>query len=303
MSTPRPNDSVHRYSLTEWENIQSILKQYGHCLVARKMYSHPQQLQQNLLHWNIRPSQYIFGQSPRHKLHSVVYTATEYPPTETIPLHHELSYTAQAPRYLALYCQRPAETGGETPLLDGGEFLEIAPRKLLQPFLEHGLIYHKCMPEQAGLGKTWVDHFETTDRAQVEYVLQQNNAVSHWHADGALSIKIHRPAVHVHPSTNRPVWFAQPTLWHLSRLGVRGQFLRARLPSDRLPVHVTYGDGTEIPTDTLVQLQRHMQRQSQIVHWQAGDLLLLDNWWIAHGRTPFTGERSHWAAMGCPAVS
>ena len=65
---------------------------------------------------------------------------------------------------------------------------------------------------------------------------------------------------------------------------------------------MTYGNGAEIAVDTLVQLQRLMQQQSKIVHWRRGDLLLIDNWWIAHGRYPYTGERSHWAAMGNPAI-
>ena len=301
MSLPKPLDSIERHHLdTPWEKVQQLLNQNGFCVLEKHTWIHPQYLQKKLLDWNIQPSHYVFGQSPRHKIESFVYTATEYPSSEHIPLHHELSYTAQAPRYLALYCHQPANTGGETPLLDGATFLTRTPERLLRPFLEHGLLYHKCMPEQTGLGKTWMDHFETTDRDLVDHLLHQNNARFHWHLDGSLSITIYRPAIQHHPMLKNSVWFAQPTLWHLSRLGERGQFLRDRLPVDRLPIHVTYGNGEEIPTSVLTQLQRSMTNQSQTIHWCAGDLLLLDNWWIAHGRLPFTGERIHWAAMGNP---
>ena len=303
MSTAKPLDPVQRYSLAEWEHIQQVLSRCGYCLLSVQEYSTPEQLSQQLLNWDILPSPYVFGQSPRHKLHPVVYTATEYPASEHIPLHHELSYAVQSPRYLALYCHHPATTGGQTPLLDGAAFLQNAPETMLRPFVDHGLLYHKCMPSQKGLGKTWMEHFETADQDVVEDVLLQNNATIHWHSDGALSIVMHRPAVRNHDVFNQMVWFAQPTLWHLSRLGSRGQFLQTRLPVDRLPIHVTYGDGTEISGATLMHLQQLMLQQSRFVHWRSGDLLIIDNWWVAHGRLPFTGERIHWAAMGSPPPS
>ena len=72
---------------------------------------------------------------------------------------------------------------------------------------------------------------------------------------------------------------------------------------DQLLLEVVQRMLLEVVDQLLLQGVQLMLQQSHFVHWRSGDLLLVDNWWIAHGRLPFTGERIHWAAMGSPPSS
>ena len=51
--------------------------------------------------------------TPRTSVSGEIYTATEYPADQTIPLHNENSYAHEFPRKLWFCCLQPAERGGK----------------------------------------------------------------------------------------------------------------------------------------------------------------------------------------------
>ena len=61
---------------------------------------------------------YEFGSTPRSQVTSGVYTSTEYPPHQHIPLHNEQAYTRDWPMKIWFYCMQAAQEGGETPIAD-----------------------------------------------------------------------------------------------------------------------------------------------------------------------------------------
>jgi alpha-ketoglutarate-dependent taurine dioxygenase len=67
---------------------------------------------------------------------------------------------------------------------------------------------------------------------------------------------------------------------------------------ENLPYNTFYGDGSEIPDEVIAHLMTAYDSQTVKFGWQAGDLLLLDNMLVAHGRSRFTGERKILTAMG-----
>jgi len=64
------------------------------------------------------PLPYRERSSPRAEVAPGIYTSTEYPPDQAIPVHNENSYQAAFPSRLAFCCLSPAERGGATPLAD-----------------------------------------------------------------------------------------------------------------------------------------------------------------------------------------
>ena len=54
---------------------------------------------------------YEFGSTPRSKVTQGVYTSTEYPPHQQIPLHNEQSYTRDWPMKIWFYCHQVAPEG------------------------------------------------------------------------------------------------------------------------------------------------------------------------------------------------
>jgi len=53
-----------------------------------------------------------------------------------------------------------------------------------------------------------------------------------------------------------------------------------------------------IPDDVAAHLRDAYDRETVKFPWQAGDLLMIDNMLVAHGRASFTGKRLVLAAMG-----
>jgi len=247
---------------------------------------------------------YVEGQSPRTKVRaSGVYTSTEYPKSESIPLHHELSYAARPPHRILFFCQSEATVGGETPIVDGREIVLALDPAVREPFEALGVLYVKYMHGDStaalGRGKSWQDHFETEDREAVAAYLRAGEVEFEWHDDNGLTTRQRRPAFVPHHHDGRPVWFNQASLWHLSNFPKRVQAnLRKLLGEDRLPTQAYFGNGDPIPDDAMDHVRRVCLDASTRFRWQRGDLLILDNLTVAHGRTPFAGPRRILVAMG-----
>ena len=57
------------------------------------------------------------------------------------------------------------------------------------------------------------------------------------------------------------------------------------------PQHVIFGDNTEIPIDYLDTVTSVVTDNTHSFKWEDGDVLLIDNALLSHGRMPYTGER------------
>ena len=72
---------------------------------------------------------------------SGVYTSTEYPAHQHIPLHNEQAYTRDWPMKIWFYCLQPALEGGETPIADSRAIYRDMPQSIRERFVEGGLMY------------------------------------------------------------------------------------------------------------------------------------------------------------------
>ncbi|GAB1510976.1 TauD/TfdA family dioxygenase [Actinophytocola sp. KF-1] len=240
---------------------------------------------------------YVHGNSPRTKVGSNLYTSTEYPPEFTISMHNELSYSHSWPARLLFYCQQAAQTGGATPVVDAAAWLASLDPEVRDAY-RGGVRYMQNMHGGRGFGKSWQDTFETDDRAAVEAFLADAGASWEWKADGGLRVTQVRPSTTRHPVTGDEVWFNQSDQWHPAALDDEvGIALRDALPEDELPQSVTFADGSPIPAEYVTQVRDRGLALAVDVDWQEGDLLVIDNVLVAHGRRPFTGPRRVLVAM------
>lgn len=240
---------------------------------------------------------YVHGNSPRAKVGDKVYTSTEYPPAFTISMHNELSYAHRWPARLLFYCERAADTGGATPVVDGARWLRDLDQDVRTAFAG-GVRYTQNLHDGVGLGKSWQATFETDSRAAVEEFLGGSGAAWEWRPDGTLRVSQVRPATIRHPVTGVEVWFNQADQWHPSGLGDETAAALAKImPANELPQSVTYADGSAIPVEYVAQVRERGLAAAVDVAWQAGDLLLIDNVLVGHGRRPFAGARRVLVAM------
>jgi alpha-ketoglutarate-dependent taurine dioxygenase len=242
---------------------------------------------------------YIDGNSPRTKLSSHVYTSTEYDKTQRITMHNELSYSATWPGKLFFTCLTPAETGGETLLADSRVILERMDKDIVSEIDAKGILYTRNLHGGKGIGQTWQETFETTNRQEVESFCRSRGIDYEWMDGEMLRLKQLSPGIIRHRTTGEKVWFNQIDQFHPYQLGEEMyEALKLVYGSpDNFPTYVAFGDGTRIDESMVNRILHTIREVTLEPRWQKNELLILDNELVAHGRNPYTGDRRVLVAM------
>ncbi len=242
---------------------------------------------------------YTYRSTPRTIVTGKIYTSTEYPPHQTIPLHNENSYTQNWPMKIWFFSRVVAETGGETPIADSRRVYKRIPREVRERFERKGVMYVRNYG--SGFDLPWQEVFQTKDRREVEEYCAAAGIEFEWLADDRLRTRQRCQAVAKHPRTGEMVWFNQAHLFHISRLPaeVREAMLTIFAEAD-LPRNVYFGDGSEIDSADLDRICEAYEAERVVFSWQEDDVLLLDNMLSAHARNPFSGKRQVVVGMAEP---
>jgi alpha-ketoglutarate-dependent taurine dioxygenase len=239
---------------------------------------------------------YEFGSTPRRKIATHLYSSTEYPAHQSIPLHNEQSYTRSWPRRLWFYCQTPAAEGGETPLADSRKVLARIPAAVRSELVARGLLYVRHYGHELDL--SWQQVFGTDDRDQVGEYCAEHGIEHEWLTPDLLRTAQRCQVTISHPQTGEEVWFNQAHLFHLSSLPELAQAgLRQTVGEALAPRNVYFGDGAPIPDPLLDSVREAYRAETFSFSWRAGDVLMIDNLLVAHGRNPYAGDRKLVVAM------
>ena len=239
------------------------------------------------------------GGSPRTRVDGLVYTSTEYPPQLHIPLHCEATYQPNVPTRLWFFCRIPPAAEGETPLGDMRRVRARLPPALVDRFRSRGLLYVMNLSDGRGFGKSWQATYETDDRATVEARLRADAREFQWNDDGGLRVYMRAPAFRRHSVSGEEIWVNQAPNWHAAHLGSSHvQRMRRWFGEDiNFPKAVFFGDGGAIAAEDIDVMMDALRAEETTFRWALGDILLVDNEVIAHGRRRFTGERVIHVAM------
>lgn len=242
---------------------------------------------------------YLHGNSPRKAVHEGVWTSTEYPAEYDISLHNELSQSAVWPQRLFFCCLVAADSGGQTPVSDGRAMLAALDPAVRSRFEAHGVAYRQNMHGGFGLGRSWQQTYETDDQGKVEAYLRAADVGFSWTQDEDLRIRQIRPATRKHPVTGEDVWFNQADQFHVSSLpqAQAAELLALVESQDELPQTATFGDDSPIPLADLNHVRDVARRQECAFDWRPGDILMIDNLLVMHGRHAYTGSRQVLVAM------
>jgi alpha-ketoglutarate-dependent taurine dioxygenase len=236
------------------------------------------------------PLDYVYRSTPRSALGEGVFTATEYPAEQEIALHCENAYQREWPLKLALCCLTAPATGGETPIADMRAVAGAIGPDLLDMFEQRQVRYVRHYRPHIDI--PWQVVFQTDDRADVARYCEEHGIEHEWRDAETLRTAQTAQGVARHPVTGERVFFNQAHLFHRSSLDPEvAASLIDLFGRDALPRDACFGDGTDIP-DAHLDVVRAAFRDSAVrFRWEAGDVLLLDNMRMAHGRRPYTGSR------------
>jgi len=225
---------------------------------------------------------------------SRVFTANEAPSSVTIQLHHEMAQTPIYPSRLFFFCEKPAETGGETPLCRS-DVLFARIRSQLPEFAtdceQKGLLYSHVMPGQddsaSGMGRSWQSTWNASTTEEAEHRMSDLGYSWEWLDDGCLRVTTPRlPAV-------RSLDDGRTSFFNQLIAAFHGWKDERNDPSKS----ITFGDGSPLDVGVMNQVIGMAEDLTFDVPWQSGDVALVDNYVTMHGRRTFTGKRSVLASL------
>ncbi|MBB5803635.1 alpha-ketoglutarate-dependent taurine dioxygenase [Saccharothrix ecbatanensis] len=227
-----------------------------------------------------------------------VVSSAEWPADQPMNPHHELSYALTFPRLLLYACLSAPLSGGATTLADATTMMSRLPADIVAKFEKLGWIMTRHYEGDVGL--PWQEAFGTEDRSDVENYCRDNRIAFEWRPSGGLRTRQGRSAVIRHPSTGQSCWFNQ--IAFLSRWSMDEEFREylADVPTADLPFDTRFGDGTPIGADAVRGINEAYETVVLREPWQRGDLLIVDNVRMAHGRDAYVGDRTVALAMADP---
>lgn len=281
------------------ESIESHLLKAGAILFRGFKIDNASKFEQFVRSISAELLEYFDQHTPRTRVSGQVFTSTDYPADHNIPFHSENSKNHIWPLKLWFCCLQPALHGGETPLADNRQVLALINPKVKERFIEKKVMYVRNFGD--GLGIPWQTAFQTADQALVEQYCREARMEWQWKDHKRLRVRHTCQAVSRHPKSGEMVWFNQAHLFHFTSVGpAASEALLDLFKEEDLPSNSYYGDGTPIEASVLDEIREAFRQSSVSFPWQSGDVLMLENMLIAHGRTPFSGPRKVIVAMACP---
>ncbi len=296
--------AVERISPVDWamnnrELVETYLLKHGGILFRNFNVKTPAEFEQFIKAISGDLLEYQYGSTPRSQVFGNIYTSTEYPADQPIPLHNEMSYSRNWPMKIFFFCLESAEQGGETPIADSRRVFKLLAPEIKQRFIEKRVMYVRNYSD--GLDLHWRQVFQTDNKSEVEEYCRRAGIEFTWTGRDRLRTSQTCQAVASHPKTGEMVWFNQAHLFHVSNLKseVQESFF-ASFQQEDLPRNTYYADGLPIEATVLDQIRNLYEQEAVIFPWEEGDVLMLDNMLTAHGRRPFAGSRRILVGMSQP---
>ncbi|MEO0690954.1 MAG: TauD/TfdA family dioxygenase [Pseudomonadota bacterium] len=223
-----------------------------------------------------------------------VFTANEAPRTTEIFLHHEMAQTPIYPSKLFFYCEIAEMTGGATPLCRSDwvmdRLAEEAPDFVARLEAE-GVRYTNVMPGAddagSGQGRSWRSTLSVETKEAAEKRLSDLGYSWEWREDGSLKVTTAAlPAV-------REVSEGRKTFFNQLIAAFRG-WSDSRNSADK---SITFGGGEAITQDDMAPAIAAADELTVNCEWQPGDVALVDNYTVMHGRRPYEGKRRVLASL------
>ncbi|MEM8772242.1 MAG: TauD/TfdA family dioxygenase [Pseudomonadota bacterium] len=223
-----------------------------------------------------------------------VFTANEAPPETSIYLHHEMAQTPLYPSRLFFFCETAPVSGGATPLCRSDivlQRLEEEAPEIVDFFRRKGVRYSNTLPAEndasSGQGRGWKSMLGVDDKAGAEARLVALGYDWRWLPGDVLRVTSPiLPAVR-DLADGRAVFFNQLIAAYRGWRDGRNDPTKS----------ITFGDGAPVEPEHMSAAIRIADELTFDLNWRAGDVALIDNFLVMHGRRPFAGKRRVLASL------
>jgi alpha-ketoglutarate-dependent taurine dioxygenase len=206
-----------------------------------------------------------------------------------LPLHGELYYQNDTPDLIWFHCVEPPPAGGQTTLGWGTAiFADCAP-ETRRYFSEHPVVYTRRLDREG-----WSQAFQTTDISEAiafafnrdleaEYDREHETLITKYRASA-----VQKDRVNGQPSFINGVLILQIGEWAFKK-GIVAQYLGDNAPT-HAPFVVRTLQGDPLPEAVLDDAFGAAERHTVNVAWRPGDVLMIDNRRVLHGRREVQGQ-------------
>ncbi|GAX41843.1 taurine catabolism dioxygenase TauD/TfdA [Tolypothrix sp. NIES-4075] len=186
-----------------------------------------------------------------------------------IKLHGEMYYQKNIPLLVWFFCANPASQNGETTVCDGRQFFHEISSSTKELFRKKKLKFTVCMNKDE-----WRKKYQTDDLNKLGEMCKSNNTYLKVNENQSIVLEYVCPAIIP------------------SRCGKYQVFINSLLPTKQLnPEVLIFDDNSEIPDDVVSELNEIAERLTTEISWAKGDILMIDNTRILHGRRAFSDEK------------
>ncbi|MEH2455285.1 TauD/TfdA family dioxygenase [Nostoc sp.] len=199
-----------------------------------------------------------------------------------IKLHGEMYYQQNIPLMLWFFCANPPLEDGETTVCDGRQFFNEISSSTKELFSKNKLKFTVRISKE-----DWQKKYQTNNLNTLEEICQKNN--THLTVNDDQSILLEYIFSAIIPS----------------RCGKYQVFINSLLPTKQLSQKILkFEDDSEIPEEVVSELNEIAEKITTEISWQKGDILMIDNTRILHGRRAFADDqRDIYIRLCSPAFS
>jgi hypothetical protein len=223
-----------------------------------------------------------------------VFSANEAPPDVQIFFHHEMAQTPLFPKWIMFSCEIAAAEGGATPLCRSDILYQRLVKECPQfaaDCEQKGLMYTNVMPgfddAASGMGRSWQSTLGVADKAAAEERLRELNYSWQWlEGDCLKATTPPLPAVVEH-ADGRKVFFNQ----------LIAAFCGWKDSRNDPSAAIRHGDGSLLDADAARRAAEIATELAFDLHWEVGDIAIIDNTITMHARQPFVGSRKVVASL------
>ena len=301
------NDLLRVDLAPETQSIQSLART-ARQVIDRSIVEHPAILLQSLpirsrkdfsdffKATDLIPHDYKGGNAIRDKSSDNVSVTSIENPAIVISPHNENVYMPEPPDIIMFCCVQPADTGGEVPINDIRKTPALLAEEFVTEMKARDLRYiRRLVKDDNDYDIGWPTSFATEDKTEIEDYLKSRGITYRWKDGEVLEFWFNTPVFKSY--RGQELWFNQLSECNAQYWLLNPDSEKFGYTLDTVQSDTAYGDGEPFPWDVPIMVRAAIWQTTEYLRMAPGDIIVLNNNIMQHGRMAYTGNRQHFAAL------